>query len=167
MRLNTKRCVRSWIPRILCLALILTPFQLISQEKDPAAAVSSLSRDPETAQKLKLAEGYHDLAILYLKKGELDNAFAEARQIAQLRLPMEYEKLVAQSLSIIIEKFSEVKRFDLGQILLDEALKNADQPVNKAKILRNKARLYMLAGDNDRAIDSWRRALDLEARRGR
>jgi tetratricopeptide (TPR) repeat protein len=148
---------------VLLTVIILSSLPLLAQDNSIAAAQAP---DPETAQKLVLAEGYHDLTILYMKKGDLDKAFVEARQIAQLRLPPEFEKLVAQSLSIITEKFAEVRRFDLGQTLLDEALKNTELPADKVKILRNKARLFMLAGDNDKAIDSWRRALDIESRRG-
>ncbi len=149
---------------VLLIAILISSLPLMAQDN---TAASTPPTDPETAQKLVLAEGYHDLAILYLKKGDLDKAYAEARQIAQLRFPPDFEKLVAQSLSIITEKFAEMRRFDLGQSILDEALKNTEMPANKVKILRNKARLYMLSGDNDKAIDSWRRALDIESRRGR
>ncbi len=149
---------------VLLIAILISSLPLFAQDNTGA---STPPPDPETAQKLVLAEGYHDLTILYLKKGDLDKAYAEARQIAQLRFPPDFEKLVAQSLSIITEKFAEVRRFDLGQSILDEALKNTELPANKVKILRNKARLYMLSGDNDKAIDSWRRALDIESRRGR
>ncbi len=125
------------------------------------------TRSPELAQKFDLAEAHHDLAELYIKKGDLDKAMAEARQIIQLRFPPEYESLVAQSLSIITDKFAEIRRFDLGQTLLDEALKNTELNANRAKILATKARLYRLAGDSDRAIESWRRALELEGSRNR
>jgi tetratricopeptide (TPR) repeat protein len=150
---------------ILIAALIIVAFPSLSQDK--AALATQQPADQETSQKLILAEGYHDLATLYLSKGDVDRAFAEARQIAQLRLPAEYEKLIAQSLSIITEKFAQARRFDLGQTLLDDALKSTEQSVNKVKILRNKARLYMLSGENDKAIESWRRALDIESRRSR
>jgi tetratricopeptide (TPR) repeat protein len=111
-----------------------------------------------------MAEAHHDLAELYIKKGDFDLAVSEARQIIQLRFPADYEGLVAQSLSIITEKLAQAKRFDLGQMLLDEALKAAEINANRARIYANKARLYRLSGDNDRAIESWKRALELEGR---
>lgn len=149
---------------VLAIAFLVVPVVGFNQDQ---TAVQVQSLDAEIAQKLTLAEGYHDLAILYIKKGEFDMGVAAARQIIQLRFPADFEKLVAQSLSIINEKLAEAHRFDLGQSLLDEALKVTEQNANRVKLLRNKARLYMLAGDNDKAIESWRKALELEQRRGR
>lgn len=160
---RVRRCIR-----IIGMLVVLAcaPMGAIAQDNDSALSAAQIpSIDPETAQKLTLAEGYHDLAILYIKKGELDKAVAAARGIIQLRFTAEYEKLMAQSISIIAEKLAETRRFDLGQALLDEALKTTEQNINRVKILRNKARLYMLASDNDRAIESWREALQLESRR--
>jgi len=151
--------------KCILLAFILVQGQLPGFAQGNNQTTAASSADPEVAQKLTLAEGHHDLAILYLKKGELDLAITEARDIIQIRFPADYEGLVAQSLSIISEKLAEMNRFDLGQMLMDEALKVTEQDVNRVRILKNKARLYMLAGDSDRAIENWRRALDLESKR--
>jgi tetratricopeptide (TPR) repeat protein len=152
--------------RLLVLVLLFNflPHQGVAQTRE---AASAQLRNPELSQKFDLAEAHHDLAELYIKKGELDKAMAEARQIIQLRFPPEFEELVGQSVSIITEKFAEIHRFDLGQTLLDEALKATEASGNRAKILATKARLYRLAGDNDRAIESWRRALELEGGRSK
>ncbi len=134
---------------------------------EPGVAGQAQARDPELTQKFALAEAHHDLAELYIKKGELDKAVFECRQIIQLRFPSDYESLVAQSLSILTERLAEIRRFDIGQMLLDEALKDTELNANRAKIYANKARLFKLAGDNDRAIESWKKALELEGRRVR
>ena len=160
---NMRRCSMLLRSSVAFVFLAAPVGALAQGSEDPSQQAQSLDR--ELAQKLTLAEGHHDLAMLYLKKGDLDKAVAEAREILQLRFPGEYESLVAQSMSIITEKLAEMRRFDLGQTLLDEALKATEQTSSRAKIFRNKARLYMLAGDNDKAIDFWRRALDLESRR--
>jgi tetratricopeptide (TPR) repeat protein len=123
--------------------------------------------DPANEKKLALAEGYHDLAVLYIKRGDVDKGLAQAREIVRLHLTGDFEKPWVQSLSIICEKLAEAKRFDGAQALLDEALRLADTNATRVKILRNKARLFVLSGENDRAIDSWNRALELESRRGR
>jgi tetratricopeptide (TPR) repeat protein len=164
---------RNAVAKLSLLAFLCLPLGLQAQGREYAASPSQANSqqttpaDPQIEQKIVLAEGFHDLAILYVKKGELDKAVDAARQIILLRFPPEYEKAVAQSLSIITEKLAEIKRFDLGLGLLDEALKASELNANRVKILRNKARIYMLAGDNDRAIDSWRRALELESKRSR
>ncbi len=143
------------------------PSSALCRVDEPAMATQAQPQDPELAQKFALAEGHHDLAELYIKKGELDKAVAECRQIIQLRFPPDYEGLVAQSLSILTERFAEIRRFDLGQMLLDEALRSTELNANRARIYANKARLFKLAGDNDRAIESWKKALELEGRRVR
>ena len=157
------RFISAWPVLIILWGL----YPCLAQGRDPAALAPLASADPELSQKLTLAEGHHDLAILYIKKGDYDLAVAEARHIMELRFPADYEKLVAQSLSIITERLAEVHRFDLGQMLLDDALKVTEQNANRVRLLKNKARLYMLARDDDNAIESWRRALDLEAKRSR
>ncbi len=149
---------------LLALLLAAAPVLGFTQARE---TVAGQTRNPELAQKFDLAEAHHDLAELYIKKGELDKAMAEARQIIQLRFPPEYENLVGQSLSIITERLAEIHRFDLGQTLLDEALKVTELNVNRARILATKARLFRLAGDNDHAIESWRRSLELEGNRNR
>jgi tetratricopeptide (TPR) repeat protein len=125
----------------------------------------SFAQAQDLEQKRTLAEGYHDLAILYIRQGDLEMAMASARQIIQLRFPAEQEYKIGQSLSIITEKLAEARRFDLAQALLDEALKSTELDANKAKLYKIKARLYMQSGDNERAIDAWKRAMDLETRR--
>jgi tetratricopeptide (TPR) repeat protein len=142
-----------------CFALLWT-FALPLTARGQAA-------DQDFGQKLAMAEGFHDLAMLYLKKGDLENAAASARQIMKLRFPAEEEYRIAKSLSIITEKFSELARFDLAQLLLEEALKNTEQDANKASLYRTKARMYYKAGQDEKAIEAWRRALDLEARKPR
>jgi Tfp pilus assembly protein PilF len=51
--------------------------------------------------------------------------------------------------------------------LLDEALKNTELDANKANLYRTKARMFYKSGQDEKAIEAWRRALDLEARKPR
>jgi lipopolysaccharide biosynthesis regulator YciM len=147
------------IRALLTLLLLCLPAALTAQD-----GIRSQDMDPELAQRLMLAEGHHDLAVLYIKKGDFDKAAAAAREIMRLGFTGEYEKLVSQSFAIITERLAEAKRFDLAQALLDEALKTTEQNVNRVRLLKNKARIFVLSGENDRAIDSWKKALDLEQR---
>ena len=164
-----RRSIRSLVGRRVAaaLAVLLLGTAVAAGAQDRSALPGGPQIDLQTERKLAFAEGHHDLAVLLIKKGEIDKGVAHARAILQLRLGGEFEKLWVQSLSIICERLAEVRRFDAGQVLLDEALKAAEQNVNRVKILRNKARLYVLAGDNDRAIESWSRALEIESPRNR
>ena len=116
----------------------------------------------EISQKLAQAEGLHDLAILYMRTREMEKALETSRQIIHLRLPPDYLKNVAASLSIITEKFAENRRFDLGRTVIEEALRAAELEPIYGRLHRSMARLCMRAGDDDCAIQHWRRALEID-----
>ena len=155
--------IQRWALIPLAVLLMLSTIA-IAQQKDATSITPPSSVDQQIQRKLSLAKGYHDLADLYIKNGALSEAVASEQRILQLRLPAEYEKLVVESISIIVEKLAETRAFDLGQSLIDEALKSIQQDANRAAMLKSKARLYMLAGDNDKALESLRKALDIESR---
>jgi len=119
----------------------------------------------EVSQKLAQAEGLHDLAVLYIRTHEMAKAQETSRQIIHLRLPAEYLKNVAASLSIITERFAENGRIDLGRALLEEALQAAELEPVLGRLHRSLARLCMKARDDECAIQHWRRALELDASR--
>lgn len=157
--IRAPRTIRSSIVAFLAcaalMALLIHPRHVFSQ---------SQAANPGLDQKRELAYAYHELAILLIKKGNLDEAMANARQIIQLHFPAEYEYKIAESLSIIAERLSEIRRFDLVQALLDEALKATELDVNKANLFKIKARMFLKAGDDGKAIEAWKRAIELEKR---
>ena len=138
------------------------PLSLRAQAREPAGQQRVL--EPQIERKLRLAFDYHELAKLYLKKGEADKAVTEIRKVLQLALPIDYEQLVVQSMAYVSDKLGEMRRFDTAQALLDDTLKSVEQPANQARVLKTKARLFLASGDDDRAIENWKRALELEAR---
>jgi len=145
------------------LVLVLSiPLSLRSQSREPTGQQRAL--EPHVERNLRLASDYHDLAKLYLKKGEPDKAVAEIRKVLQLAFPVDYEHLVVQSMAYVSDKLGEMNRFDSAQALLDDTLKSIEQPANQARVLKTKARLFLAAGEDDRAIESWKRALELESR---
>lgn len=148
---------------LACLMPMLLIFVEPAQPQD-GQGLSQGTTDTSVVQVLERAAAHHDLAILYLRKSEPEKAAAEARQILLLKIPSDQEHLVVKSLAIISDKLGEIRRFDLAQALLDEALKACELGGNKARVLKTKARLYLLADDNDKAIESYKRALELEPR---
>lgn len=163
--MNYKRSIPAK-PFIFILAAFLwvcMPLTL-SQNREPSAPAPVRQMDPQDDHNLSLAYGYHELAVLYLEKGEVDKAATETRKLLKLRFSEEYEPLLVQSLGIITEKLARIRRFDLAQALLDEAVKSFERNSTQVKIYKTKARLYRLAGDNDKAIEYMNRALHLESR---
>jgi tetratricopeptide (TPR) repeat protein len=104
------------------------------------------------------AAAQYELIDLYLNNGEPDKATAAARMILQPPIPPEYEEAVVKSMGNISDKLKSMRRFDLAQPLLDEALKAIVQIPRRVELFRMKAALYYLAGEDDKAIDAWRRA---------
>jgi tetratricopeptide (TPR) repeat protein len=155
--------IKRWALIPLAVLLILSSV-VTAQQKDATSITPPSSVDQQLQQKLSLAKGYHDLADLYIKNGDLSEAVASERQILLLRLPTEYEKLVVESVIIIVEKLAEARAFDLGQSLIDETLKSIQQDSDRATMLKCKARIYLLAGDNEKALECLRKAIDIESR---
>jgi tetratricopeptide (TPR) repeat protein len=162
--------IKNWIPRFLRLApafimivLACAPGAALAQATASAPSVQSSGIDSEVFR-IK-AQSLFDLAVLYLNNGSVDKAVAAARQILQPPIPSEYEEAVVESMSRIAGKLKDAHRFDLAQALLDDTFKVIVQTTSRVKILQVKAALYHLAGEDDKAIEAWKRAKDLEGRR--
>jgi tetratricopeptide (TPR) repeat protein len=142
------------------LAVICTPVS--GHPRQEPLPPQSQTIDDETFRIQAFA--HHELALLYLAKGEVDKALVEARAILQSPIPPAYEKAVAESMSKIAGKLKDLRRFDLAQTLLDENLKITVQIPNRVSILRVKAALFLLAGEENKAVEAEKRARELEAK---
>ena len=137
-----------------------------AQNPAPADAPPSMQVMPamndEVRKTFEKASVLHDLSLAYLEKGDLENVTAAARRLIELSFPAEHEGLLAASLSMIADKLGEHQQFNLAQTLLDEVLETFERSASRARVLKMKARLYRTAGNNDQAIETWLRALELE-----
>ena len=160
MRSGLSSFLRNRILAFAVLAVICSP--MAGYPRQEATPPQSQALDDEPYRIRSLA--HHEMVLLYLAKGELDKALVEARAIIQPPIPPAYEKAVAKSMSIIAGKLKDLRRFDLAQTLLDETLKVTLQIPNRVSMLDVKASLFLLAGEESKAIDAWKRARDLEAK---
>jgi hypothetical protein len=149
------------VRKLAILALVLIP--LVCSPWQPGCFAQNKPIDPDVFR--IQAEMHHDLAIHYLEKGDVEKAMAEARQIIQPVIPPQYEEAVCKSTMIIAEELGAMRRFDLCQNLLDEALRAVTQVSPRILLLKHKSRLYYLAGETDKALDAMKRAKGLEALR--
>jgi len=148
-----------WVLPLLLMQFVLPlggSFGLLAQEER--------STD-QLRDKMSRAMGYHDLALLLIKKGEYDQASTEAHKILQLRFPPEQERPVAQSLAMIADRLGDARKFDVAQTLLDDALKTLDRSSTRVSLLLTKGRLYLKAGDEDMAIEYYKKAFELDGRK--
>jgi hypothetical protein len=162
--------IKNWIlqflrltPAFIMIVLLCVPAAASAQAPTSTSPIQSSGID---AQVFKIkASGLYDLAMLYFNNGAIDKAVDEARQIIQPPIPPEWEEAVVESMSRIAGKLKEAHRFDLAQALLDDTFKVVVQITNRITILKAKSVLYHEAGQDDKAIEFWKRAKDLEARR--
>jgi tetratricopeptide (TPR) repeat protein len=160
MRFGLSQRVMNQMHAFIIFALICAPLSGFSCPQGAAPQTQSIDVETFRIQ----AYAHHALALLYLSKGDVDKGLAEARAIIQQRIPPEFENAVAESMSKIADRLKDLRRYDLAQSLLDDTLKVMVQIPNRVSILKIKAGLYVLSGENDKAVDAWKRALDLEAR---
>ncbi len=113
-------------------------------------------------QMLSIAEKQFDIAKLLIKEGQFDRVLPEMRKILDLNLPGEYEQLVAQSAGYISVLLAENKQYALGHELLDETISKMRLADNIASLLKIKAGLYKSEGKINKAIETLRRAVEIE-----
>jgi len=156
--------IKNWIPRFapafMLIVLACAPGATLAQAP---ASVLSPGIDSQVFQIKAL--GLYDLAVLYLNNGSVEKGVAAARQILQPPIPPEWEDAVVESMSRIAGKLKDAHRFDLAQALLDDTFKVVVQITSRITILKAKAVLYHEAGQDDKAIEFWKRAKDLEIQR--
>jgi hypothetical protein len=148
---------------VLVLVITLIACAPLAFSFQSAAGLQRPAVDSE-AFRIKAAAQY-ELVDLYISNGEPDKAAIAARQIIQPPIPSEYEEAVVASMGKISDKLKNLKRFDLAQPLLDDALKVIVQVPCRVELWQMKSKLYYLSGENEKAIEAWRRAKAEEVRR--
>ena len=159
--MHARHSFRGFGAAALLAGLLLTPSAFAR-----APEQESVSQRPSDAQleRISVASGHHDLALLLIKKGNDAGALAEARKILELGLSAEHETLVASSMAIITEKLGDARKFESAHGLLDDALKALETASARSKVMIVKARLYTRAGDDDRAIETYNKAFEISRR---
>lgn len=141
---------------VICIALGLTT-------ASPLLALQASPTDPESVRKLKIASTEHELILVLIQSGSFDKIELEWKKVLDLKLGPQYEGAVAKSLLTIAFKLYEAKQLALAQALLDSSLAGASfSNKNKADILRFKAFLYKESGELEKAIETYKRAIELE-----
>jgi lipopolysaccharide biosynthesis regulator YciM len=160
MRSGLSSFLRNPILAFAVLAAICSPIAGYPRQEATPPQAQALDEETYRIQ----AHAHHALALHYLAKGEVDKALVEARAIIQPPIPPAFDSAVAESICKIADKLKDLRRFDLAQTLLDETLKVTVQIPNRVSILKVKSRLFLLAGEESKAIDAWKRAMELEGK---
>jgi tetratricopeptide (TPR) repeat protein len=146
---------------LLLVVLSCVPVTVWAQN---AAVTADQSPTLESDVFLLKANSHYELAKLFFENGKVDEAVAEIRRIIQLRIPPEHEQSVVKCMTNVSNKLKQLRRFDAAQSLLDDTLKVIVQIPNRVELFKQKSALYYASGQDDKAIEAWKRAIAEEAR---
>jgi tetratricopeptide (TPR) repeat protein len=151
------------ILKILCLSLMLWLAVISVYAQERAVEMEDSSK---TAQKVSAAFSAYAVIVGHIDKDAYDKAFSLVKTLFDLKLPAKYDEQMIEAVGKIAYKFAEKKQFKIAQATLDEAMKHLSQrDDNDTKLLKIKAFIYKKAGDQDKALEIYEKAMELELRR--
>ena len=150
--------IKNVFPLVLIICMILVGPCFLEPAYSLPAEGAQLSYD----QMLSIAETQYEIIKLLIKEGRYDRVLPEMRKILDLKFQGEDEQLVAKSSSLIAQLLVENKQVTLAHAVLDETLVRMKQKENVASLLKIKAYLYKSEGKNQKAIETFERALEIE-----
>jgi tetratricopeptide (TPR) repeat protein len=86
----------------------------------------------------------------------------EANKIFDMKWPADQEPTLLKDLQLISDQFLRAGQPATGIKLLEANIKTFKVPGNLASIWKAKGYLYKNMGDNDRALECFRQAMQLE-----
>lgn len=147
--------------------LVSTLFVLPSaaaQELTSSAPVSAVAEGESLKANLEIAHALHEIILLHIKKDQFDKVWPAAQALLALRFPPEQELATVKSVYLITEGLYEKGRTDLAHQILDAATRSLSDNANKSKVYLIQARLYKLEGQDEKAIEGYRKSVELKQR---
>jgi tetratricopeptide (TPR) repeat protein len=108
------------------------------------------------------AESQHEIVMLLLSKKEYDNALAEANKIFDMRWPDSQEALLLKELLLLSDQFLKHSQARLGLQLINRNSRCCKSTSSQIEILKQTGYLYKSLNENDKALDCFRKARELE-----
>ena len=113
--------------------------------------------------KLKsMAEAQHEIIMILIKKKEFEKAVSEANKIFDMRWPSDQEPLLLEEMLNLTRQFQQQGQAPLGVTLIERNMKIFKQKSSRAALLKEEGYLHKSLNQNDRALDCFRKARDLE-----
>jgi tetratricopeptide (TPR) repeat protein len=130
---------------------------LFAIQSDSPAALSNAKR---------MAASQHEFVMLLIQKKEYDQAAKEACKIFEMKWPNDQEALLLKELLILSDQFLRNGQPSISLHLIDRNAKCFRQTASQITILREKGILYKSLNQNDRALEYFRKAQELEDKTG-
>ena len=120
------------------------------------------SNDSALGKAKSMAEMQHEIVLLLIKKKEYDRAVVEAGKIFEMKWPEDQEPLLLKSLLYLSDQFLQQGQAALGLQLLEKNSRFFRRTDSQIAMLKEKGYLYKSLGKDDKAIECFRQAQDLE-----
>jgi len=127
-----------------------------------ATETQSKPQDPGLAKILSMAESQHEIVMILIKQGQFSEAASEADKIFRMEWPgSEEPRLLAELLSLC-KLFHQHSQPALGLRLIEKNEKGFKAAKSRAALWKEKGYLYKKMGDDDKALECFRRAQEFE-----
>ncbi len=128
-------------------------------------AFGGQSDSPAALGKTKsMAETQHEIVMLLIKKQEYEKAAAEANKIFDMKWPEDQEPLLLKELLLLSDQFLRGGQAALGLQLINKNSRCFKKIPSQVSILKETGYLYKSLGQNDKALEYFRKAQELENR---
>jgi tetratricopeptide (TPR) repeat protein len=130
------------------------------------SAYGSQSRSPSALDRTKSIAGtQHEIVVLLIKQKEFQQAAAEANKIFEMKWPEDQEPLLLKELLFISGQFLRGGQAPLGLQVIDRNSRFFKKVPSQIEILKEKGYLYKNMNQNDKALDCFRKAQELEEKK--
>jgi hypothetical protein len=112
----------------------------------------------------RMASTHHEMVMLLIKKKDYSQAVKEACKIFDLKWPDGQEPLLLKELIGLSDEFSSHGQAAVSLHLLDESAKSFRQPESQIQILKEKGFFYKSLKQDDKALECFSKAQEIENR---
>jgi hypothetical protein len=127
----------------------------------PSAAPPSRSTD-SLRQTKSWAESQHEIIMLHLKKKEYEKASMEANKLFDITWPESEEPVLLKELLFLSDQFLREGQAPRSLQMIERNSRHFRKTSSMIAILKEQGYLYKSLNQNDRALEFFRKAQELE-----
>jgi len=157
MTSSAKQAVRGTL-----LAVVLLSSGLVLQAQSQAPRKPAAS-DAGLEKLRSVAESQHEIFMLLLRKQEYAKAVDEAGRIFEMKWPSDQEPLLLKELMSLSDQLVHAKQASSSLQLLERNIKYFRGVESRVSIFKEMGYIHKNLGHDDKALDCFRRAKELEA----
>jgi tetratricopeptide (TPR) repeat protein len=130
--------------------------------------ITGMLRHPAPAQDLnrirRVAEAQHEIVMILINKKDFTKAAEEANKIFQMKWPNDQEPVLLKELLGFSDQFRHNGQPAIALQILESNLALFKSAKSQAEIWKDKGYLLEAMGKHDKAIECFKKAIDLEGK---